>query len=557
MKLCRLWLLIAMTALPAAAQPGAQSITIEVFSTRLVKSLTATPLSGTRPPVQIEWAPGTVRHVSLRGNFLMQADDASAIRAAGVWSIRGRRDGLRVLLTLPSENYVLAALNGEAGPDEPMASLKAMAITIRTFALLNANRHSREGFGLCDSTHCQALRFTSPRSQVERAVRETAGETLWFAGRRAHVYYTQHCGGISEAAAAAWPAERASYLAGNHSDPFCLRRSSAQWQARIALPKLSEILRAQGWKTPSPIAAIQITKQSAAGRAELLEVSGQGAPATLSASSFRFAVDRALGWNQVRSDWYRLSVADNTLEVVGRGYGHGVGLCQAGAFEMAQEGHSETEILSFYFPGTVAGLSPAGDQWRNVAATGWTLLTTEPAGGLVSEGNLAWARAQSLLGSPNQSPHPVVEELPSTELFRQTTGEPGWMLASTRGSTVFLQPGPVRLTHGGNAQLLLHEFLHVLVEQQAGEGSPLWLREGLVEVLANPRQGPVPPAELPAAEVDAALGHPADAAASRHAHQAAAQMTALLCARYGMPAVRAFLQSGVPQEALKNLGTGS
>ena len=168
----------------------------------------------------------------------------------------------------------------------------------------------------------------------------------------------------------------------------------------------------------------------------------------------------------------------------GRGYGHGVGLCQAGAYEMAAEGHSDTEILSFYFPGAVAGITPAGHGWRSVAGAGWTLLTTDPASGLVAEGNAAWARAQSLFGLSCGSP-PTVQELPSTELFRQTTGEPGWMLASTRGSTVFLQPAAVRQNNGGTEALLLHEFLHVLVEQQAGENAPLWLREGLVETLAN------------------------------------------------------------------------
>ena len=232
------------------------------------------------------------------------AGDAQEISAAGKWTITWRRDGLRVLLTLPSENYVIAALNGEAAPDEPMASLKAMAISIRTFALANANRHSAEGFGLCDSTHCQALRLGKARPEVERAVRETAGETLWFGGQRAHVYYTQHCGGMSEAAGDVWPAEHASYLAGNHADPYCLRRSPAEWHARMDLAQLSGIFRAQGWQTPSPISAIRVTRGSQSGRAELLEVTGRGAPAELSASSFRFAVDRALGWNQMRSDWY-------------------------------------------------------------------------------------------------------------------------------------------------------------------------------------------------------------------------------------------------------------
>ena len=550
-----------------AARPrspdSARSLTVEVFSTRTVKTLTATT-PGQPTPTQMEWTPeglrlssGTVaKQLSLSGSLRVRAgtNDPQEISAAGKWTIAWRRDGLRVLLTLPSEKYVIAALNGEAAADEPMASLKAMAISIRTFALLNAGRHNAEGFGLCDSTHCQALRLGQARPEVERAVRETAGETLWFGGQRADVYYTQHCGGMSEAAGDVWPAEHVSYLAGNHADPYCLRRSPAEWQARIDLTRLSGIFRAQGWRTPSPISALRVTKRSASGRAELLEVTGQGAPAALSASSFRFAVDRALGWNQMRSDWYTVGVSGNAVEVKGRGYGHGVGLCQAGAYEMAAEGRSDTEILSFYFPSTVAGITPAGDGWKSVAGAGWTLLTTDPASGLIGVGNAAWVKAQSLFGAPARSAAPTVEELPSTELFRQTTGEPGWMLASTRGSNVFLQPASVRRNNGGSETLLLHEFLHVLVEQQAGEHTPLWLREGLVETLASPgKKDSGLEAAVNAKELDAALAHPADDTVSRHAHQVAARMAALLCSRYGMAAMRDFLRNGVPVEVLKSL----
>jgi stage II sporulation protein D len=544
----------------AASPPAPESarlLTVHLFSTRTVKTLMATQ-SGQPTPTQIDWAPNglrlssgtTVKQLSLSGSMRLRAGDAQEISAAGRWTITWQTNGLRVLLTLPSENYVIAALNGEAAPDEPIASLKAMAISVRTFALENANRHSEEGFGLCDSTHCQALRLGKARPEVERAVRETAGETLWFGGRRAHIYYTQHCGGRSEAAGDVWPAEQASYLAGNHADPYCLRRSPAEWHARMDLAQLSGIFRAQGWQTPSPISAIRVTRVSPTGRAELLEVTGRGAPAQLSASSFRFAVDRALGWNQMRSDWYTVSMEGSALEIKGRGYGHGVGLCQAGAYEMAAEGLSETRILSFYFPGAIPGITPAGDGWRSVPGAGWTLLTTDPAGGLVSEGNAAWARAQSLFGSPAGSIGPTVQELPSTELFRQTTGEPGWMLASTRGSNVFLQPATVRQNNGGTEALLLHEFLHVLVEQQAGEQAPLWLREGLVGALANSGQFR---GTMPVKELDAALAHPTDAAAARQAHQVAARMAALLGTRYGMAAVRDFLRNGVPLDILKSL----
>jgi len=536
------------------APESARALTVEVWASRLVTHLTATPLGNTSKPIVVDWQrKGLPRHLELSGNFRLQAADAPDLAAAGKWTIDRQPHGLRVLLTLPSESYVIAALSGEAAPDEPMASLKAMAISMRTFALVNANRHQAEGFGLCDSTHCQALRLGKARPEVEEAVRETAGETLWSGGQRAHVYYTQHCGGMSETASAVWPEERASYLGGQHTDPYCLRRSPAQWQTRIPLRQLDLIFHAQGWHTPSPVTDIRITQRDATGRAELLQVTGQGAPAQLSASSLRFAVDRALGWNQMRSEWYSATVSGADLEIRGRGYGHGVGLCQAGAFEMATEGRSDHEILSFYFPGTVPGITPAGDGWQRVPGAGWTLLTTDQTGPLLAEGDAAWARAQSLLGKAAQAP--TVQELPTTELFRQTTGEPGWVLASTRGSRVFLQPAAVRQNNGGAGTLLLHEFLHVLVEQQAGANAPLWLREGLVEALAAPEERKWEPVDLPAAQVDAALAHPSSATVSRRAHEAAARMAALLFTRYGMPAVLDFLRNGVPSEAVRSLGS--
>jgi stage II sporulation protein D len=533
------------------APESARSLIVEVWASRSITHFTATSLGNPGEPVIVDWQ--NRRHLELSGNYRLQAEDAPEIVAAGKWSITWQPHGLRVLLTLPSESYVMAALSGEAAPDEPLASLKAMAISMRTFALVNANRHQTEGFGLCDSTHCQALRLGKPRPEVEQAVRETAGETLWSGGERAHVFYTQNCGGTSESASAVWPEEKAGYLAG-HSDSYCLRRSPAQWQTRISMRQLGEIFHAQGWHTPSPLTDIRVAQRDAAGRAQLLQITGHGAPAQLSASSFRFAVDRALGWNQMRSDWYSLTFSGADIEIRGRGYGHGVGLCQAGAFEMAVEGRSDREILNFYFPGTVPGITPAGDGWQKRTGAGWTLLTTDPGEGLLTKGNAAWARAQSLLPWSSGSPAPTIQELPTTELFRQTTGEPGWMLASTRGSRVFLQPATVRRRNGAAGTLLLHEFLHVLVEQQAGANAPLWLREGLVEVLASPgkRRERV---DLAAAEVDAALARPSSAAVSRQAHEAAAGMAALLCSRYGMPAMLGFLRNGVPSEAVKSPGS--
>ena len=167
--------------LPSSTPESARSLTVELWAARSVTQLTATPLS-TAAPIKVEWSQAglrtssvrTIKRLTLSGGFRMQAAGAQeAAVAAGNWTITWQPDGLRVLLTLPSENYVVAALNGEAAPDEPMASLKAMAISIRTFALLNANRHQCRRFW---TLRQHPLPGTSPRQSSSGSGAGSAGD---------------------------------------------------------------------------------------------------------------------------------------------------------------------------------------------------------------------------------------------------------------------------------------------------------------------------------------------------------------------------------------------
>ena len=520
----------ASSQLPSAS---AQLITVHLFSVREVRKVTMVPASvgnwmrtcarcpkqPVLAPVKIENADGAIKfpsgatqkQVELSGAFKVSADGYEReINAAGIWSIASSHGGLLVLLSIPSERYVVAALDGEASPDEPLESLKAMAVSMRTFALVNSRRHIAEGFGLCDSTHCQALKFERSRPEVEQAVKDTSGETLWSGSQRAHIYFTQHCGGVTEAAANIWPREQAAYLS-SHQDPYCLRRSSAVWTAEVGLDQLGAIFQHEGWRTPTSVKDVRILERTPSGRVKLLEVSGSGTHAVISASSFRFAVDRALGWNRLRSDWYSVNVLQGVLHVEGKGYGHGVGLCQAGSYEMAKEGQDYRQILSHYFPGTVTRVAASDSGWTSYQGAGLTLRSVTPAASLLAQANRAWTQANSTF-SVTASLHPVVHALPTTELFRQTTGEPGWVLASTQGLDVYLQPAAVLEKNGRSDGVLLHEFLHVLVEHEAASQTPLWLREGLVEALAegDAYKRSQPALNMSLAETETALAHPVD-----------------------------------------------
>lgn len=568
--------LLTVCATAQATTNGADSITVEVFSAQTVHAISFTPL-GTNAslqtcekcPNQSVLAPFTAKlanggvqlssgkhstRVRLHGSFRISVPNTeSSASAAGTWMIEPHGAAIRVLLTIPSERYVAAALNGEAAPDEPIESLKAMAVAMRTFALENSRRHSAEGFSLCDSTHCQALRLGATRDDAERAVRETAGETLWFKQRRASVYYSQNCGGTTEDVSNVWPSVRATYLT-SLPDPYCLRHSDAAWHAQFPLDQLNTLFKAQGWHTPAKIDSIRVIKRTPSGRALTLQVNGIGGPASISASSFHFAINRALGWNQIRSDWYELETSDHVLRVKGKGHGHAVGLCQDGAFEMARVGKSYREILAFYFSGTAVRVSAADDGWKSIQGAGWNLRAIDPATLWMEAGNSQWEKARSVFPI-HAIPYPTVYAMPSTELYRQTTGEPGWTLASSRGSEIFLQPASILQRNGAMRKTLLHEFLHVLVEQESSSKTPLWLREGLVELLVDGPRQYESFSEVSLTTLNANLSHPPDKVSSQRAHSDAASMVTGLVKHYGFATVRGWLRDGVPNGIASNIRT--
>jgi stage II sporulation protein D len=560
----RLILLVCLLVLSARAQqPSATTITLGLFTSRTIHSLTVTPL-GTNEWQQIcatcqhtaLHTPLHLEHINhsiyLGGSFRIQSEeDVSPIEAAGLYTVTPTAEGLRVTIELSSERYVAAVLSAEAAPDEPTASLEALAIAARTFALANLHRHRADDFDLCDSTHCQALHLGPVRPAIAQVVRDTAGISLWSGSRRASIYYTQHCGGITEAASALWPAEHGPYLT-SHTDPYCLRRSPAAWQTNVALPDLIRIASEQHWNVPTPITSIRITQRTTSGRAKLLEISSPTRTATISASSLHFGINRTLGWNRIRSDLYTVVVANDMLHFTGHGYGHGVGLCQTGAFQMAFEHHTAAEILAFYFPGTRLGLTPSGGLWHEETVGPVTIRTIAPDPELTQDVQLAWQRALALLPPAGETPQLTIILAPTTELFRQLAASPGYLLAITRGNQITLQPLPVLKHNGPIEPLLLHELLHTLIESQSTDKAPLWLREGLAEALADIHSAyALPTSSL--VTIEQRLANPLSLAEDQQAHRDAAAIVRTLGHTYSLTVMRQWLRDGVPTQVQQTL----
>jgi stage II sporulation protein D len=560
MRLRVLCSLLACAASPLRADDGGgRDVSVALFSTRMVQSVSVEPLGTnawtahcrqcahqplTRPLV----VAGSME-VFAGGTLRVTAEGRDARTAAGLWHLRARGGEVDVVLTLPSERYVAAVLSAEAAPVEPQQSLRALAVLARTYALNGRHYSAQPGHldaDLCDSTQCQAMLLQTHAQAVDDAVAATAGETLWFHARRAEVYFSQNCGGLTEDGGAVWPRLRGVRYLQSHADPYCLRSGSSTWHAQVPLAELIAIAGKEGWHLPKELVAARVTERSRSHRALRVTFSGHGGgEAEVSASALRFGIGRALGWNQVRSDSYEVGLRNGALVFDGRGHGHGVGLCQAGATEMAAEGKSAREILAFYFAGTTVGISATDVGWQETRIGALTLRATKAISSQQQqEIARSWSEAQRRF-PPRRSLAPTVVFAPSSELFRQLSNQAGWALASTRGEEIVLQPEAVVREHEhSEAATLLHEMLHVLVESECNERTPLWLREGLVEALAGERANK--PLPMSTQAMESALQHPESRAFSERAHQAAGARVSGLLERYGVGTVRGWLSSGVP-----------
>lgn len=492
---------------------------------------------------------GNARQIWIAGAVKLAAHGETVTLRNPV-TIKARSNALEIIVTLPVESYVERVVASESTAADTMESLKALAIVVRTFALHEAHGHT--DYDLCDSTHCQLLRWGAEGrrgSAAHAATLQTAGETLWFHGQRALAYFSKDCGGRTAAPAEIWPHARAVPYLVSRADPYCVRDGGREWASEITRADLTAALAADGLARPG-WTSLNVARRGESGRAILVRVGGT----EISAEQFQLAVGERLGWNKIPSTWFEVNREGDRFLFHGRGWGHGVGLCQKGAAVMASEGRTAAQILSQYFPGAYAADESRGLAWKSYSGEGFALETLNDGDArFLSALNRARAEAAERSGL-NVAAAITVRAFPSTEAFRDATLAPGWMAAFTEGNWVATQPLRVLAGRKMLAATLRHEFLHALVEGAAGRAAPLWLREGLVETWSGDASPTNRPPAMKIEAVNAALAHAATEATSETAHRAAQWYAARLLKRYGRGQVLSWLRSGVPGAVVASLG---
>ncbi len=288
------------------------------------------------------------------------------VAGAGPRAYRGEpwlavKDGrLDVVVRMQVEDYVAGVVASETVPGTPFEALKAQAVVVRSFALAARGRH--EGADLCDLAHCQVLAGRAPAGHEARsaaAARATAGEVLRLAsGRVAEATFHAACGGHTGDPAELFGGDETG--AASVPDPGC---PEARWSAivpeRIASADVRERLSPEGTSTPG-FSSLEL-RYGAGGYLVQVALDGH----RMGGEAFARALDAAMGHGVVRSSRFQVHPLGESVLLSGRGMGHGVGLCQAGAAMRAARGEGYAEVLRHYFPRARL----AGGRARGIATT--------------------------------------------------------------------------------------------------------------------------------------------------------------------------------------------
>jgi len=277
----------------------------------------------------------------------------------GVLEITAEKSRLKIINTVPLEEYIAGVTSGEAGDLSQMEAFKAQAVAARTYTLKYIDNHIKDGYNMCDSTHCQLFTgFGAIRPCAQAAADSTRGEVVTYQNKLAATFYHSICGGRTETMTYVWPFEHKPYLVsirdGPDRKPYCSIAPGFNWKTRISMKALTGMARSQKWILPTEnVQKMEVLDRGVSKRAVTLEFSTEKRRVRISATNFYHGVGRHKGWDAIRSTLFNVYSGKDYVVLEGRGNGHGVGMCQWGAEGMARLGFKYRDILTHYYPGTV------------------------------------------------------------------------------------------------------------------------------------------------------------------------------------------------------------
>jgi SpoIID/LytB domain protein len=361
-------------------------------------------------------------------------------RHRGAIEIRRSEDGsLSVIGELGFEDYVKGI--AEVPPDWPIEAMKAQTVAARSYALSHLDPGGM--YDLCATTYCQVYAGAGVElgpwgDRWSRAVEATAGEALLFGGEPAQTFYFSTSNGRTYGNEVVFGGSPLPYLRGirerdDGASPL------SRWRVEVPFDELARFLTAAGSWGGGPIRRISVGDGA-------FTVHGRTGRAVLSKDSLRDALNETASClaparyppvepegvrlpSTVPSIWFRGRVAGRALVLEGRGWGHGIGMVQWGAYGKAKRGMSYGEILAAYYGGLRPRETDVPATIRVLIATDLTSVSVVPSGeARLSAGNRDPEPPWEITGGRRLrigpgNPPPAVLELEGFRPARRTEGD--------------------------------------------------------------------------------------------------------------------------------------
>lgn len=328
-------------------------------------------------------APADARFQS--GNIVVSAKEngekitiSSMKRGYGAPSYRGElelcttAEGIVIVNELPLEQYLCGVVPSEMPASYELEALKAQAVCARSYACgqMKAYAYPQYNAHVNDSVSYQVYGNSKETEKTVKAVEETAGEKTWYKGNVVKTYYySTSCGKTTNVEA--WgtrPSEKNGYLKSVEvSDgKECYEKNLPwySWTAKIEQKTLSNLIGLNTGKDIGTVNKVEVTKRGPGGVAVELKVTGSKGKVTVKTENKIRAALGGSGYQIEKQDGSKVAAAKllpsafftvekkkTTYIIRGGGYGHGIGMSQNGANEMAKKGKTYEEILKLFYPG--------------------------------------------------------------------------------------------------------------------------------------------------------------------------------------------------------------
>jgi len=245
---------------------------------------------------------------------------------------------LRLVNESMLDNYIAGVSEAESGLYSPIEFYKVQAILARTYALTHIAKHQPEGFNLCDQVHCQAFYGKTREAKIVQAVNATRGKVVVDDDMNLIVAaFHSNSGGQTANSEDVWGTST-SYLR-SVPDTFSYKMPNARWTRKIPLSDWLDYLKIKhNYPVDDSLARYTATHFTQDSRKTNLVYNNCKVPLKNVRTDF-----------QLKSTFFSIEPVGDTLVLHGRGFGHGIGMCQEGAMRMTKNGYNYKDVINHYY----------------------------------------------------------------------------------------------------------------------------------------------------------------------------------------------------------------